>query len=187
MINPKKRTSFFVYLAVAIVSTWQLITMKESDFATIAEPVKNCTGLEVKSIDLAKLRETKPKPEKAKILLPQESTTTDSINKTLNVVAIGPVLGSMDSSEFRTDLDCTPQGFILTTTIIRSANFNGAVRQNINWHPRIETTVELLEPKIVVETKWIMVSSTGALINNAKTPPFTENQQYPIIVKETIK
>ncbi len=187
MLNPKKRSSFFLYLAGAIASSWQLLTMKEPFVSTVADPIKTCTGLEVKSIALSKLPETKSKPEKAKILLPQSATKTSSTNKTLNVVAIGPVLGSMDSSEFRTDLDCTSQGFVLTTTITRSDNFNGAVMQNINWHPRIEATIELHQPEIVVETKWSMVSSTGALIVNAKTPPFSEEEKYPIIVRKSTK
>jgi hypothetical protein len=95
--------------------------------------------------------------------------------------ALGPMLGSMDSPEVKTAIDCTRQGVVVTGTITRSADFNGAALQNQIWRPRITIVVNLLRPDVVFQTTWKLRLTTGVPVGQARTPPYPE-QRYPITV-----
>ena len=90
----------------------------------------------------------------------------------------------MDSRKLKTDLVCTANGFVLTATITRSANFNGAALQNVNWYPRITIAVVLHEPEVVFQTTWRMRLTTSAERDHAQTT--LSDQRYPITLTKMI-
>jgi len=108
------------------------------------------------------------------------------MGKAVTVIAVGPVLGSMDSHEIETRLECTTNGFALTATITRSADYSGSALKNLLWRPRIELAVVLKKPNVIVEVTWKICLTTGADLNHAQTPPYSE-QKYPITTVKTLQ
>jgi hypothetical protein len=159
--------------------------------AANAEPLKRCDGAEVHSIDVSVDLEVKVSLDAAQgaieILPAQVSEPGRSAaNKTVTVIALGPVLGSMDAHEVKTDLACTPKGIVLTASLTRSANYNRTTAKNILRNPRISIEVVLLKPEVVLETVWRMQLTTGVEVDHARTPPFPE-QKYPIRVTRIVR
>jgi hypothetical protein len=109
-----------------------------------------------------------------------------ALGKAGNLVALGPVLGSMDSSKILTEIDCSIYGVHLTAFVTRSADFNGAVHKNIIWRPAIEISLRLREPEIVVETTWRMRLTSGLEVDRAQTPGYRA-QSYPITAMQTLR
>lgn len=155
--------------------------------ASAQEPIKTCAGVEVQSITTSIQSENLDTANKVKIVLTQASTATVGTGKRVTVIAIGPILDVMDSSEVKTDLACTAEGIVLTATITRSANYRGSVLANVSWRPRIEATILLYQPEIILEARWIMRLTTGALVEQVEDRSFPGQQKYPIIVKQTIR
>lgn len=110
-------------------------------------------------------------PEKPAIEIvpaPPSSTTPGAAKKTVTVIALGPVLGSMDSPKVETSLACTAKGIVLTATITRSADYHGAVLKNVLWRPKIEIVVVFRQPEIIFATTWRMRLTTGAEVDHAQ-------------------
>ena len=93
-------------------------------------------------------------------------------NHTVTIMAQGPVLGSMDLPSIKTDLSCLPDGVVLTATITRSDEFNGAVLQNVTWLPKISLSLKLLQPSVMLHTIWKIQTTSGKEVTFAQTPPF---------------
>lgn len=161
--------------------------------ANAQEIMKACAGMEVRSIDISAEPDRKvlldATPEKPAIQIvpaPPSSTTPGASEKVVTVIALGPVLGSMDSPKVETCLACTAKGVVLTATITRSADYHGAVLANIIWRPKIEIAVALRQPEIILATTWRMRLTTGAELAHAQTPPYPD-QKYPITVTATVR
>jgi hypothetical protein len=153
--------------------------------------VETCAGVEVRSIGISAEFERKvlldAMPARIDIVSLQPSTLkSTAAGKAITVIALGPVLGSMDSPDVKTNLGCTAKGFVLTATLTRSANYTGAAAKNVLWRPRISIAAVLRQPEGTVEATWRMRLTTGREINHARTPPYTE-QEYPITVTKTIR
>ena len=116
---------------------------------------------------------------------PTSSTPSGANEKAATVIIIGPVLGSMDASDVKTDLSCTPQGIALTATITRSADYNGSTLANVLWRPRIELSVVFHSSPLVFQAIWKMRLTTGAEVDHARTPPYPE-KSYPITLSTTL-
>jgi len=102
------------------------------------------------------------------------------------VVALGPVLGSMDSHQVETDLKCTEKGLALTVMLTRSADYDGAHLKNVLWRPKIQLTMVLHQPEATLETMWNMRLTTGAQVHHAQFPPYSD-QIFPIILSKTLR
>ncbi|HYA42117.1 MAG TPA: hypothetical protein VEF34_12485 [Syntrophobacteraceae bacterium] len=143
--------------------------------------IESCIGGEVRLIDVSAeplpMSPAGVKPETIEIIAKAEAT---------KLIARGPVLGSMDSPEIKTDLSCTAKGFVLTATITRSADYHGAVLQNENWWPRITIAVVPRQCEIVFQTIWKMRLTDGSEVDHAKTPPLYLDRKYPITVTKKI-
>jgi hypothetical protein len=166
----------------------------EPRFAPTAAPgevMKTCAGIEIRSIRTAAERETSqpinsaPKEIEAVVILDSSSLATAS-GKVFDVSVLGPVLGSMDSPDVKTDVTCTAKGFGLTATIARSASYFGAASQNVNWRPRIRITLMLSQPEAEFQATWRMRLTTGVEVDHAQSPPYP-NQTYPITITKTIR
>lgn len=154
--------------------------------------MKTCAAASVQSISLSAeperdvLLDSTPEKPTLKIISAPQPTTLGSAAKAVRIIALGPVLGSMDSSKVETDIECTAKGVVFTSTITRSADYHGAVLANINWHPKIEITVVLRQPVVIFETIWRMRLTTGTELDHAQTPSYPD-QKYPITVTTTIR
>jgi hypothetical protein len=160
------------FLGAAIVSCAVLVSFSA---VYAQEARKSCPGVEI--ISLHKAMET-PDPnakESAEILVSSAPAPA------LTVIALGPVLGSMDSTDVKTELTCTPQGLRVTATLARSSNYNGAALKNVLWRPKLTLEMTLRKDKILFESVWVMRLSTGAKLDHAQTPS-QPDQKYPITV-----
>jgi len=166
-------------MSVAIAFSVGLLTAP----VNAQEVIKRCAGVGVRSIDISyELVQNIPIGAKQETI---ETGLLAADTKAIMVVVRGPVLGSMDSSNLSTDLACTRDGFALTAAITRSANYHGAVRQNVLWRPVITLRVGLDSPKVVFESIWKMELSNGKKVDRARTPPYPE-QEYPITLTKTV-
>jgi hypothetical protein len=143
--------------------------------------VKSCLGVDVQSIE-----------ETARMIgdvqLGSRQVTMESrisAENQVTVIARGPILGSMDSRETSTEVTCTEDGFTLTAVITRSANYTGAVRQNVLWVPTLSIVVVPRQHPVTVHVVWKLKLSGGPELRRARTPPYPE-QRYPIRVTHTI-
>src|SRR5579863_861416 len=167
-----------VTIAIAIVCSLGLSATP----AKAQETPKTCAGVEVRTVHVS------IELDRGDSFLPDPSPKIAEVpGKIETLTAIGPPLGSMDSSQLQTALACTQKGIALTATITRSANFQGAVLQNVVWRPRIQIEVGLHQAEVIVATTWRMRLTTGAEVNQAETPaaPYPD-QQYPITVTKIL-
>jgi hypothetical protein len=164
---------------LGVVSLFSLIEIS----VNAQESVKSCPRVEVRSInESARLIRDLPIDTKHETI---ETGVSKGETKEITIVARGPVLGSMDSEKLNTDLACSTDGFALTATITRSANYHGAIRQNVLWSPEIIIVIMPSQPAVVAQTVWKMRLSNGKEVGQARTPPYLQ-QDYPIIVKKTV-
>jgi hypothetical protein len=118
-----------------------------------------------------------------------ESINTDSSDtaeNNLNVISLGPILGSMDSSQIGTQFSCTRDGIALVATVSRSALYNGSALQNVLWRPKIIAVVTIRTSEIVFQTTWKMRLTDGKYVDRARTPPYPE-RNYPLTVSKTVR
>src|ERR1700682_6140220 len=135
-----------VPMVVAIVLPLGLF----ANLSNAQESIKTCVALDVRAIEvLAESGGQSPFQSKSEsVFLPpgpvpaidivpaqrgKENTTSDVM-----MIVRGPVLGSMDSQKVETNLLCTAKGVLLTATITRSADYNGAVLKNAPWRPQVD-------------------------------------------------
>ena len=163
-------------------------TLLLGTFANADEMVKACAGVAVRSIDISAELPVSFLPDAIpEITEPATSSARPAgPRRSVRILAYGPVLGSMDSPHVTTDLACTAQGIVLTATVTRSANFNGAAAQNVIWRPRISMLLVLRHQEIVLRATWRMRLTNGADLDRAQTPTYSEHK-YPITVTKTIR
>src|SRR5437867_242850 len=101
--------------------------------ATQSHEIRVCGGIDAHLISVSTETEfDEAVPETIDIVPTQEvPTTARAAVRVLTVSALGPMLGSVDSSHVQTDFTCTAEGFAVTAIITRSVNSGGAVLQNI--------------------------------------------------------
>jgi hypothetical protein len=98
------------------------------------------------------------------------------------IIALGPVLGSMDSHDVETAVSCSPRGFTVTASITRSAYYNGSILKNVLWRPKIEIEIAPTQPDYMLEVTWAMRLSNGAVVHHDLMMP---KQNFPITVSST--
>jgi hypothetical protein len=153
--------------------------------------VRTCPTVEIRTLSVSfQLERPIPPgapPGTGEIAPASVSTKTSGTDESLvTVIALGPILGAMDSREVKTDLACTPKGIVLTARISRSADFKGAVAANVSWRPEIEIGIVLRRPEVIIQTTWRMTLTTGEELDRATTPPYPENK-YPVTVTKPIR
>jgi hypothetical protein len=125
-------------------------------------------------------------PERIDVASKPPSTTGRSpASKVVRLIAVGPVLGSMDSREVKTELMCTAKGPVLIATITRSADYQGGVHKDVLWRPSIEVAITPRRRNLTFKTIWAMRLSTGTELKNARTLPYPE-RTFPIAVTKII-
>jgi hypothetical protein len=93
------------------------------------------------------------------------------------LLATGPMLGSMDSREVATSVECATDGATVTATLTRSADYAGGVKKNVLWRPTLSMKV-LPRAAAMLRVTWRMRLTTGAEQERAQTPPYPE-LRYP--------
>lgn len=104
-----------------------------------------------------------------------------STSPAVMLLATGPMLGSMDSPEVATSVECTTDGATVTATLTRSADYAGGVKKNILWRPTLAMKI-LPRAATVLRVTWRMRLTTGAEVERAQTPPYPE-LPYPLRVE----
>jgi hypothetical protein len=104
----------------------------------------------------------------------------------VTAVALGPVLGAMDSTTVKTEVVCTPRGIGVTAVITRSADYTGAALANVNWRPKMQISALVRRPDAVLQVTWKMRSSNGETLDRAATPPYPQTR-YPISVTKALE
>ena len=105
---------------------------------------------------------------------------------TVTVMAVGPVLGSMDAENVETTRTCDANGVVVTATTTRSAEYGGGVQKNVLWRPRLEIILVPRPAGTVITTTWKMRLTTGAEVTRTDMPPYPE-VRYPVTVTTRIR
>jgi hypothetical protein len=147
--------------------------------------------VQVWSIRESTVFETKPAPTAGAGTIdvapaPSGAAPPAAPGRAIQVIAVGPPLGSMDSRAVQTELSCTWQGIALTATITRSADYQGGALKNVLFRPRIELVVILQQSAATFQITWKMRTTAGAELDHAQTPPYPD-QPYPITSSTTIQ
>jgi hypothetical protein len=146
-----------------------------------------CDGMEVRSIEVSADLQLPANPGPRIDLVPDQKGAAvrgPSSKKVVKLVLFGPVLGSMDSREVKTDFVETPRGCELVAGITRSAEYSGAVAKNVLWRPRIEVAATFRRAEVTFQAKWVMRLTTGTIVDHARTPPYPD-QKYPITLTKS--
>lgn len=100
------------------------------------------------------------------------------------VIVRGPVLGSMDMPDIKTELACSALGIVFTETVLRSADFHGAAAKNVLWRPIIRIAVVLRAATMMLEIRWNMYLTNGKEVDKDHS---RAGERYPVIVTKTIE
>jgi len=148
---------------------------------------KVCPGIEVQSMTVSatsRIDDVSGSGPEIKIARSAKSNENGR-GQAATIIALGPILGSMDSRDLKTDLDCTAKGIGVTVDITRSANYNGAAAKNVLWRPTVELVI-VLDPTVIISATWTMHLTSGAPVARAQTPPYSE-QRYPVTVTAAVR
>jgi hypothetical protein len=160
--------------------------MLTSHHMLATEAMKQCPSAVVSSLMLLHDPESVILKENASNRAPRPRVTIVRHSDTAStLLAIGPVLGSMDSRDVIIDLACTDDGVTLTATIVRSDAYSGALHKNVLWRPRI--TAEIKPRRhLLLRVKWCMQRTNGETVAQAATPPYSL-QRYPIVLSKVLR
>jgi hypothetical protein len=170
-----------VALGSPCISLVPLVGMGEANAASEPMMRKACAGVEVRMIGVA----AEMKGDKGLDAGREGIEVESSEGREITVSSVGPVLGSMDSSDVRTELACTADGCTVTATITRSAEFQGAALQNVLWRPKLVVALTLRQADVLLETIWRMRLTTGDEVAYAQTPGGPD-EHYPIVVRKVL-
>ena len=98
---------------------------------------------------------------------------------TLTLIALGPVLAGMDSKDIQLESSCGPGGVVLTATILRSAEYQGAALKYALWRPEVAIELSFLQAALSLSTIWKMRLTDGTVVSQADTPPLPVTH-YPL-------
>lgn len=147
--------------------------------AKAQKTIETCPNVEVRSVnvsaDVAKGSFFDTKPERI------ETTALDNTGKQVTLVAIGPILGSMDSRNVETELSCTAIGVVLVATVSRSEQYSESVLRNQLWRPQVRMVITLGTAKAIFQATWKMRLTNGKMVDSARTAPYP-GKKYPITV-----
>jgi hypothetical protein len=108
---------------------------------------------------------------------PPRLTSSAASKDEVAIIALGPVLDSLDSHEIKVTPACTADGAMLMVTITR---YSGGVKKNVLWRPRIRIAITLGRSEVLFQTTWKMRRPDGAELDHVG------GQKYPITVMRTI-
>lgn len=183
----KTSVARFARRVIAIICGIGLLGPIWSPLCFASEPLITCSRIEVLSLNSSSVGEREhvaaPNPlVKVKFESKGRVRTPAGI---VHIIAIGPVLGSMDSRAVRIHSVCTKTGVSLSATITRSAFFHGSVLQNLIWRPQIAIVARLPSPEASFKITWRMRLTNGVEVSHAQTPTYPM-QRYPVILVRQI-
>ncbi len=109
---------------------------------------------------------------------PPRATSSAAGKDEVTIVALGPVLDSLDSREIEVTPACTAGGAMLTATITR---YSGGAKKNVLWRPRIRIAVTLGRSEAQFQTTWRVRRPDGTELDHR------DAQRYPITVTTPIR
>jgi hypothetical protein len=105
-----------------------------------------------------------------------------------NILIVGPTLGSMDSDDETSEIQCAEKGVVVVTNLTRSIfALDGLVPgHNSRWRPTLAFSLARASQPITVEARWNMRASVLRFsLDHAGLPPAAE-LAYPVVVTTTI-
>ncbi|HVB34554.1 MAG TPA: hypothetical protein VNJ52_09315 [Patescibacteria group bacterium] len=152
--------------------------------------VMACPTVEVQSVSVfPQLAERghfgRPTPQIDEVASSPRTPAPRAGKHAVKLIALGPVLGSMDSPRLDIAGACIEKGFALRVTLARSASFHGSAAKNVIWRPRITVVLRPRRPGAVLQVTWRMRLTTGAFPRQARTPGFPM-QKYPVKLTKRI-
>jgi hypothetical protein len=146
-----------------------------------------CPIVDVLSLEQSpEIERESPSGRSQEVALLEERLSTDRTKPYKATVMVrGPVLGAMDSADIGTDVSCTKEGFAVIATIVRSADYHGAVLANVNWRPKVLIRIAMKSPRVMFNSTWKMRLTNGVVLNSATTPS-NPSQKYPIVTVTTL-
>ncbi len=104
--------------------------------------------------------------------------TSAASQQEVTVLALGPVLDSLDAREIEVDPSCTADGATIVATIM---HYSGGVKKNVLWRPRIRIVITPRRPEVRFKATWRMRGVEGAGLGRVGA------QRYPVTVTTTIR
>jgi hypothetical protein len=156
-----------------------------SGVASVRASSMTCPLLEVRSIlssedsEEEALRAAGPNREAPPSLTSLAARPDAASQEEVTLIALGPVLDSLDSREIKTDLVCTADGATIAATITR---YSGGVKKNVLWRPRIRIVVALRRSEAQFRATWKMRRTDGTELDHVGV-----DQKYPVTVMTTIR
>lgn len=148
-------------------------------------PRMTCPLLEVRSIASSEdsedeaLRAAGPDREAPPSQTYSAARSDSTSKEEVTILALGPLLDSLDSHKIKLDLTCTADGAILVATVTR---YSGGVIKNVFWRPRIRIVMMLRQPEVLFQTTWTMRRTDGTELDHVGG-----RQKYPVTVTTTIR
>ena len=133
-----------------------------------AQGIRNISGCDAASAAVTMLRipwpdigsaalDVAPKLEASPVTIPAGATFS-----AVRIMASGPALANGPYDVHRVDTACTPDGILLTITIMRS-RIVGTDGKNLStlgtpppWRPQIECEILFTRPEVLIEAKWVI-------------------------------
>jgi hypothetical protein len=164
-----------------------LCAVVEARASPIATLYKECPIADVQSLitTIESAPNIPPNPAAEIRTVPSAASAPSASPDGLQIVAVGPVLGAMDSLTVHTDVRCSTTGIGLRVVLTRSAQFYGDVTKNAPWRPLVVMTLQLKRPVAALEVVWKMRLTTGTRVTRATTPGYRE-QHYPIVLTKNL-
>jgi hypothetical protein len=167
-------------LATLAVAVWGLFAFpcRSSADPEVQGPTTSCP--EVQSIRVSEelegdvLRDRAPETAQLSIV-----STGAGPHANTTVMALGPVLGSIDLRDVETTRACDANGVVVTARTTRSAAYAGGIKKNVLWRPRLEIVLIPRPAGTVLTTTWKMRLTTGGEVRHTRMPPYPE-MNYPV-------
>ncbi len=102
----------------------------------------------------------------------------------VHLLAVGPVLGSMDGRAIAFTADCSSGNVHVSATVVRASGYVGAVLKFAMWRPLVRLDFPGVAKYPKMSLTWRMVSDAGEIIPEGDLPTGVK-QHYPFTLTVT--
>lgn len=162
-----------------------LLALVSPPAASAAEAVR-CAGFSARVIETRPLYAPSTNLEATQVRTGRAVLVAPGVRE-LDVLAVGPAMGSMDFTGFASSLSCRAAGGSLDVvfTITRSENYHGAALKNVDWRPSAVLRISTQHSSVRLHFAWRLRSSGGAAVDVAPAPGGAP-VHFPVRATETI-
>jgi hypothetical protein len=145
-------------------------------------PGKTCNWGEIKSISVQRMVFSHLSPGLGIYAQPtrKELGPSVSLERSLELLVVGPVLSLLDSEDIQTEVSCTKRGFVVTASI---THIDGAALKNPPWLPGLKILGIKKRPALTAQVRWRMHLDDGTQLDHVPGDPST---RLPLLVTKEI-